>query len=205
MKQPKSAKNIYLISPLKIYKEFYADLSGVLKSNKIKFFQLRLKKISKSQIIKQILKISKITKRYKVKFIINDNPYLAKLPQVDGCHLGQTDMKLNLARKILKNKIIGITCHGSLKLSKVALSNNANYIALGSFHTSKLKPKAKRAEFKNLKKIRRLTSKSIVAIGGINNTNYKKVFRYGANYIALSTFIWNNPDLIPEEAIKEFK
>ena len=89
------------------------------------------------------MNISKITRRYKVKFIINDDPYFAKLSYVDGCHLGQSDMELKLARKIIKNKIIGVTCHNSLKFCKSAIKNNADYIAMGSFYKSKLKPKAK--------------------------------------------------------------
>ncbi len=199
------AKNIYLISPKKIYRKFYADLTDVLKSNKVKFFQLRLKKTSRFVVKKHILNISKITRRYKVKFIINDDPYFAKLSYVDGCHLGQSDMELKLARKIIKNKIIGVTCHNSLKFCKSAIKNNADYIAMGSFYKSKLKPKAKVARLENLRKVKKLTSKKIVAIGGINNTNYKKILRYGANYIALSSFIWNNPSLIPGKAIKEFR
>ena len=63
-------------------------------------------------------KIKKICKKYKVKFLINDDPKLAKRLNADGCHLGQKDMNIKKARKILKNKIIGITCHNSINLAK---------------------------------------------------------------------------------------
>ena len=64
------------------------------------------------------LKVDKhITQKYKVKFIINDDPLLAKKVRADGCHLGQKDMNILDARKILKNKIIGITCHNSINLA----------------------------------------------------------------------------------------
>ena len=66
-------------------------------------------------------KVKKICKKYNVKFLINDEPNLAKKLNTDGCHLGQKDMNINEARKILKNKIIGITCHNSIKLAKIAI------------------------------------------------------------------------------------
>ena len=78
-------------------------------------------------------------------------------------------------------------------------------MAFGSFGKSKLKPKAKKASLKILNWAKGNIKKPIVVIGGINNLNYKKFLKRGANYIAISSFIWDNPDLKPETAIKEFK
>ena len=129
---------IYLISPQKINKpKFYIDLGNVLKTNKVKYFQLRLKKISISNLLKISKKIKKIVKKNNVKFIINDKPVVAKKVGADGCHIGQKDMDLVSARKILgKNKIIGVTCHNSKKLALKANKHGANYIAFGSFFKS---------------------------------------------------------------------
>ena len=74
-----------------------------------------------------------------------------------------------------------------------------------NFFKSDLKPGAKKAGIKILRETKKKTKIPIVAIGGINNKNYKKLLRLGANYIAISSFIWNNPALKPEIAIKEFK
>ena len=105
-------KFVYLISPNKIdNEEFYASLALVLSSKKVSFFQLRLKKETNKKKLLIGKKIKKICKKYKVKFLINDDPKLAKKLNADGCHLGQKDMDILKARKILKNKIIGITCH----------------------------------------------------------------------------------------------
>ena len=93
---------IYLISPQKINQnKFYKDLSNVLKTNKVKYFQLRLKKISISNLLKISKKIKKIVKKNNVKFIINDKPIVAKKVGADGCHIGQKDMDFASARKIL--------------------------------------------------------------------------------------------------------
>jgi len=196
---------VYLISPNKIYLNFYKDLDKILSSKKVSFFQLRLKKESKKLIIKISKKIKKITKKHNVKFIINDDSKLAKTVNADGCHIGQLDNTVSLARKDIKRKIIGVTCHNSKELALKASKDKADYIAFGSFFRSRLKTNAKKANFKILFWAKKNIKKPIVVIGGITDKNYEKLIKAGANYIAISTFIWNNPFLKPEVAIKKFK
>ena len=198
-------KIVYLISPEKIDNDFYGNLSKVLVFRNVKFFQLRLKKKKKSRIIKITRKIKKITKKFKVKLIINDSPIISKITNADGCHLGQSDGAVFDAKKYLSRKIIGVTCHNSKSLAKIAIKDNADYLAFGSFNKSKLKPKAKKANIKILKWAKKNIKKPIVAIGGINSSNYRKFIKSGAKYIAISSYIWDNPNLKPEAAIKKFK
>ena len=198
-------KLVYLISPTKIHDGFYDDLKKVLSKKNVKFFQLRLKKVKKNRIITIAKEIKKITKKYKVKFIINDYPNISKITNADGCHLGQNDGSVISAKKYLKKKIIGVTCHNSKSLAKIAVQNKADYLAFGSFNKSKLKPKAKKANLNILKWAKRNIKKPIVAIGGVNNSNYKKLIKSGAKYIAISSYIWDNPKLKPEIAIRKFK
>ena len=196
---------LYLISPSKINKHFYKDLAEVLSSKKVRYFQLRLKKHSNSKLLKIAKKVKGITKKYKVKLIINDLPVLAKKINADGCHLGQSDGSIKNARHLLKkNKIIGITCHGSKKLILNAIKEKPDYIALGSFFKSKLKPNAKKAQKNLVKWSKQRTNLPIVAIGGINNKNYRSLMKFGVNYLAISSYIWNNPRLKPKEAIRKF-
>ena len=198
-------KLVYLISPNKIHDDFYNNLEKVLAVKNTKFFQLRLKKIKKNRIIKIANKVRKITKKYKIKLIINDNVNIAKVVNADGCHLGQKDGSAMAAKKYLKNKIIGVTCHNSKSLAKIAIHNKADYLAFGSFSKSKLKPNAKKANLHILKWAKKNIKKPIIAIGGINNSNYKKFIKSGAKYIAISSYIWDNPKLKPEIAIRKFK
>ena len=196
---------LYLISPSKINKHFYKDLTEVLSSKKVKYFQLRLKKHSNSKLLKIAKKVKKITKKYKVKLIINDLPVLAKKINADGCHLGQSDVSIKIARNLLKkNKIIGVTCHGSKKLILNAIKEKPDYLAIGSFFKSKLKPNAKKAQKNLIKWSKQRTSLPIVAIGGINNQNYRSLMKSGVNYLAISSYIWNNPRLKPKKAIRKF-
>ena len=198
-------KLVYLISPNKIHDSFYDDLRKVLSVKNTKFFQLRLKKVKKNKIIKIAKEIKKITRKYKVKLIINDHINISKITNADGCHLGQNDSSIISAKKHLKKKIIGITCHNSKSLAKIAVQNKADYLAFGSFNKSKLKPNAKKADLNILKWAKKNIKKPIVAIGGINNSNYRKFIKSGAKYIAISSYIWDNPKLKPEIAIKKFK
>ena len=81
-------------------------LHQVLKTNKVKYFQLRLKKISTHNLLKISRKIKKIARKNNVKFLINDEPFIAKMVGADGCHIGQKDVDFITSRKILgKNKI----------------------------------------------------------------------------------------------------
>ena len=198
-------KLVYLISPNKINNDFYDRLKKVLSKKNVKFFQLRLKKVKKGKIIKIAKEIRKITKKHKVKLIINDHPNISKIINADGCHLGQNDGSIINAKKYLKKKIIGVTCHNSKLLAKIAIRNKADYLAFGSFRKSKLKPDAKKANLNILKWAKKNIKKPIVAIGGINNSNYKKFINSGAKYIAISSYIWDNPKLKPEIAIRKFK
>jgi len=201
----KKNKFLYLISPNKIFKSFYIDLKKVLKSDKVAFFQLRLKKESFENKIKIAKKIKKICKDFKVKFLINDDPKLANQINADGCHLGQNDMAINDARKLLKKKIIGVTCHNSMRIEKIAIKNNADYLAFGAFNISKTKKVKFRANVEIIKRLKKLSDIPIVVIGGINNVNYKKLLLNKADFLAISGYIWNNKKLKPTEAIKLLK
>ena len=198
---------IYLISPQNIRGlKFYNQLDQVLKTKKVEYFQLRLKKISTLNLIKIAKKIKKITKKNKVKLLINDNPFVAKTIDADGCHIGQKDLNYISSRKVLgKKKIIGVTCHNSKKLALDAKKIGANYIAFGAFFKSSTKKTKYNANLALLRWGKKKINIPVVAIGGINSSNYKKVLSNGAKLIACSGYIWNNKKLDPVSAIKNFK
>ncbi len=198
---------IYLLSPEKIKGvSFYNNLNKILKTNKVKYFQLRLKKISTVEMLKISKKVKKIVVKNNVKFLVNDKPLVAKLIGADGCHVGQKDMNFINARKILGNhKIIGMTCHNSKKLAIKAKKYGADYIAFGSFFKSSTKKTAFKANLDILRWAKKKINMPTVAIGGINSSNYKKILSNGANLIACSNYVWNNKKLDPVSAINKFK
>ena len=188
----------------------------MLSSGKVGFFQMRLKKYSFEKKIIIGKKIKQICKKNNVKFLVNDDPEISKKLNADGCHLGQKDMSITEARKIVGNKIIGITCHNSINLAKAAIKSKADYIAFGAFFstktkqvkyraTTKTKKVKHRATTKILNKAKKITKTPIVAIGGINSYNYKNLLLNNANFLAISSYIWNNKKYKPSEAIKILK
>ena len=198
-------KFIYLISPNKISNSFYNNLKLVLKTKKVSFFQLRLKSYSQNKKIIIGKRIKKICKKNKVKFIINDDPLLALKLDADGCHLGQKDMNIKEARKILGKKIIGITCHNSINLAKKAIKARANYIAFGAFYETKTKKVKYKSNIRILNQTKKLTKTPTVAIGGINAVNYKNLLLNNANFLAISGYIWKNKRYKPLQAIERLK
>ncbi len=150
-------------------------------------------------------KILKICKKNNVKFIINDDPILTKELRADGCHLGQKDMNIKEARKIIGNKIIGITCHNSIKLAKNAIKENADYLAFGAFFSTKTKKPKFKASIKILNDVKKLTKTPLIAIGGINSDNYKSLILNNADFLAISGYIWKNKKYKPLNAVKKLK
>jgi thiamine-phosphate pyrophosphorylase len=166
---------------------------------------MRLKKYSFKQKILIGKKIQQICKNNAVKFLVNDDPELSRKLNADGCHLGQKDMNLSEARKIIGNKIIGVTCHNSLKLAKTAIKEKASYIAFGAFFSTKTKKVKFKATTTILNKAKKLKKIPIVAIGGININNYKKLLLNNADLLAISSCVWNNKKYKPFETIEKIK
>ena len=166
---------------------------------------MRFKKYSLKKKILIGKKVKLICTKNNVKFLVNDDPMLAKKLNADGCHLGQKDIDIVEAKKIIGNKIIGITCHNSIKLARNAIINKANYLAFGAFFSTKTKKTKYKATTKILSKVKKLTNTPLVAIGGINNKNYKKLLLNNANFLAISGYVWNNKKYKPTEAIEKLK
>ena len=119
--------------------------------------------------------------------------------------MGQKDINIKEARKIIGKKIIGITCHNSINFAKKAIKSNVSYLAFGAFYSSKTKKTNHVTNIKILKKIKKITDTPIVAIGGINSENYKNLLLNNANFLAISGYVWNNKKYKPLEAIEKLK
>ena len=131
---------------------------------------------------------------------------MAKIVNADGCHIGQEDTGIVSCRKILgRKKIIGMTCHNSKKLALNAKKLGADYIAFGAFFKSLTKKTTFKANLEILRWAKKKINIPIVAIGGINISNYKKILSNSADFIACSNYVWDNKKLDPVKAINKFK
>ena len=109
------------------------------------------------------------------------------------------------SKKIIGNKIIGITCHNSIRLAKKAINARADYLAFGAFYATKTKDTKYKSSTKIINKVKKITNIPIVAIGGINSKNYKNLLLNKADFLAISSYIWNNKKYKPKQAIELLK
>ncbi|MBN8647095.1 MAG: thiamine phosphate synthase [Caulobacterales bacterium] len=198
---------IYLISPPRIddIDAFINQLDEVIAAGVISVFQLRLKGIENREIVLMGKKIVPKLQEAGIAVIINDNPRIAKDLHADGVHLGQEDGDIVEARKLLgKDAIIGVTCHNSKHLGMEAAENGADYVAFGAFYPTQTKEVVHHAEIEILEWWQDIMEIPCVAIGGINIDNALPIINAGADFIAVSSGVWNYEGGI-KAALKKFQ
>lgn len=158
--------------------------------------QVREKDVSSRQFYNIAKEVQEVTSKYNVPLIINDRIDIALAINADGVHLGQSDMPIEIARKILgKDKIIGISA-GNIEEALEAQNKGADYLGLGTtFFTGTKKDINKPIGLDGLKELTKNIKIPSVAIGGINETNSKSVMETGVNGISVISAILNNDDI----------
>ncbi len=187
---------IYCILDKKIAKYPLAVLNK-LKNTDIDIVQLRDKISPKSHILNESRRIKNSLKKTSIVFIINDYLDIAQKIDADGLHLGQNDLPLDMARRILgKNKIIGISCH-SIEEALEAQEMGADYISIGPIFASATKPEYKPTGIRLLLKIRQKIGIPYFAIGGINLSNIGNILSIGEEKIALCSLLCKSKNPLP--------
>lgn len=198
------ACQLYLISPLDVGGDFPAILDAALSAGSVAAFQFRVKDIDQHEAAALAEPLQAICAKHDVAFIVNDNVALAKRLKADGVHLGQGDGDVREARETLgKDAQIGVTCHNSRHLAMEAAEAGADYVAFGAFYPTTTKAVDHVAELDTVQKWSLVTEVPCVAIGGITPENAKPIIDAGADFIAVSSAVWNHRDG-PAEAVKQF-
>ncbi|HFB55469.1 MAG TPA: thiamine phosphate synthase [Hellea balneolensis] len=201
---PRLPCQIYLITPPHIddVDGFAHILEGALKglppTAPIAALQIRLKDTPKKRIIETAKTLMPIVHKHGALVIINDDPDIALECGADGVHVGQTDMNIKDVKELLPgDAIIGVTCHNSKDLAFEASMAGADYVAFGAFFDSPTKPEA--TQGRPLADVEMLTwwnetmEIPCVAIGGMTPENAGEIIQAGADFIALSSGIWDHP------------
>lgn len=163
----------------------------------IQILQYRNKTSPLEQRQEEAQALSRLCKKHNILFIVNDDVALAIKVNADGVHLGQSDTRIDDARKSLgKNKIIGITCHNKIELAQKAQHDGADYVAFGRFYHSQTKPNATQANLSLISNARKLVSIPIVAIGGITHDLAPSLLKEGANMLAIAHGIFGQSDVL---------
>ena len=195
---------LYLISPLNVDGDFPVRLEEALTAGPVAAFQFRVKGIDQHKAAELASPLQEICARHDVAFIVNDSISLAKRIGADGVHLGQEDGDPREARDILgRDSQIGVTCHNSRHLAMEAAEAGADYVAFGAFFPTSTKEVKHQAEIETVELWSQFTEVPCVAIGGITTQNASEVINAGADFIAVSSGVWNYADG-PAAAVKAF-
>ncbi len=198
------ACQLYLISPLDVAGDFPARLEAALSAGPVAAFQFRVKDVDQHEAAALAAPLQAICAAHDVAFIVNDSVSLAKRLNADGVHLGQSDGDIADARAQLGKAFqIGVTCYNSRHLAMEAAEAGADYVAFGAFYPTTTKNVEHVAELDTVEKWSRVMEIPCVAIGGITLQNAKPIVDSGADFIAVSSAVWNHPDG-PAAAVKAF-
>ena len=196
---------LYLITPPKLEPAAFAQtLKRALGAGDVASLQLRLKDVPDEEIARAVETLMPIAQKAGVAFILNDRPDLAARLGCDGVHVGQEDASYAEARAALgPDKIIGVSCHASRHLAIEAAEAGADYVAFGAFFPTRTKETQSHAELELLQWWSELMVVASVAIGGITVENAAPLIAAGADFLAVSSGVWDHPGG-PEAAVKAF-
>lgn len=196
---------LYLITPPKLEPVAFAEtLKRALDAGDVASLQLRLKDVSDDEIRRATESLMPVAQAKDVAFLINDRPGLAAELGADGVHIGQEDATYAQARAAVgPDRIVGVTCHNSRHLAMEAADAGADYVAFGAFFPTQTKASKTRADTELLRWWSELMVAPCVAIGGITVENARPLIDAGADFLAVSSGVWDYPQG-PAAAIKAF-
>jgi thiamine-phosphate pyrophosphorylase len=187
---------LYLITPPKIEPRAFAEeLKRALGAGDVASLQLRLKDVSDDEIARATDVLMPIAQKHDVAFLLNDRPDLAASLGCDGVHVGQQDATYEEARAAVgRDRIVGVTCHNSRDLAFAAGEAGADYVAFGSFFPTATKDVQYSADIELLEWWAKYMTVPVVAIGGITIENCRPLIEAGADFLAVSSGVWNFRD-----------
>jgi thiamine-phosphate pyrophosphorylase len=195
---------LYLVSPLNVGGDFPAQLESALTAGPVAAFQFRVKGVNQHAAARLAAPLQEICAAHDVAFIVNDCVSLAKRLKADGVHLGQGDGDVREAREELgRDAQIGVTCHNSRHLAMEAGEAGADYVAFGAFYPTATKSVEHMAEIETIALWSKVMEIPCVAIGGITLANAMPLITAGADFVAVSGAVWNDPRS-PAAAVTDF-
>lgn len=161
------------------------DIFRQVDKSAIDLVQLRANTASDRDLLRDARIIKRLADEQGIIFLINNRLDITQIVDADGLHLGQSDLPLKAARRVLgKNKIIGMSCHNLTQALK-AQAQGADYISIGPLFRTKTKPELKPINSKLIKMINKRIKIPFFVIGGINRSNINKAISFGAGRTAL--------------------
>ena len=197
---------LYLITPSEFHLADFVPLAATaLDAGHVACLQLRLKNTSDEEILSAAAALLPLCRERKVVFLVNDRSDLALASGADGVHIGQEDADYQATREILGNEaVIGVTCHDSKDLAYRAAQSGADYVAFGAFFPTRTKIAKGHPDISILEDWSLTTTVPCVAIGGITPQNCGPLAHAGADFIAVTSGVWDHPGG-PGEAVRAYE
>ncbi|RKD32299.1 thiamine phosphate synthase [Thermohalobacter berrensis] len=196
MNKKKIDYSLYLVTDRKVLrgKDFFKSIESAIKGG-VTLIQLREKNLTSKEFYETSVKVREITKKYNIPLIINDRLDIALAVDADGLHIGNNDLPVEVARKLLgPDKILGYTAC-NLKRAKDGESKGADYLGVGSVFPTTTKDNPVRITIEELAKIKKTVNIPVVAIGGINEENVSKVIDANVDGVAVVSAILGKDDI----------
>ncbi len=191
---------LYLITPPRLVagglapSDFAGDLVAALEAGDVACVQLRLKDVDDEGARSAAETLAPLVQERGVAFLMNDRPDLAAETGCDGVHIGQEDATYEEARALVgEGAIVGVTCHDSRHLAMIAADKGADYVAFGAFDATATKTPKFHAGPEVLEMWSGVTTVPCVAIGGITAANCAPLVQAGADFLAVSSAVWDHP------------
>lgn len=203
---PRPPCRLYLITPPVIpdLDAFARDLAAALDAGDVAALQIRLKDVDDAAILEAVAALAPVARARGVAVILNDRPDLAARSGCDGVHVGQSDASYAEARRVMgPDAMIGVTCHDSRELAMDAAEAGADYVAFGAFFPTGTKATTHRPDVEILGIWQETVETPCVAIGGVTPANCAELARAGADFVAVSSAVWNAPEG-PAGAVRAF-
>ena len=197
---------LYLVTPPQLDDPdaFATNLREVIEAGDVACIQLRLKGARDEEILKSIDLLLPVCEQTDTALILNDRPDLATKSGCDGVHIGPDDMPYSEARAIMgEDASIGVSCGASRHLAMTLADDGADYVAFGAFFETKTKEDTDTATVELLEIWSQTTNVPAVAIGGITPENCSPLVSAGADFLAVSSGVWNHPNG-PKNAVRLF-
>lgn len=185
--------------------KYIKDILSALETGYIACFQLWLPSKETEEICDIIEKLLPFCQKSSIAFLINDKVDIAKKMNLDGVHIDnyiKGSIK-EIRKKLGEDKIIGASCYDSMDQAMVTGEEGADYVSFGVFFPSKIKDTNSRPSLDLLSSWQEFTNIPCVAIGGITPSNCKELIKAGADFIAVSSYVWDHKEG-PNFAITEF-
>lgn len=182
-------------------REKLIDVVGEAIRGGVTLIQLREKEISTREFYNEAVLLKELCKKNGVPLIINDRLDIALAVDADGIHVGQSDMPIEVIRRILsRDKIIGLSA-GNVHDAEEAVKGGADYLGVGAVFRTATKKDANDVGIEMLEKVRAAVKIPIVGIGGINSNNIEKLYGTGIDGVAVVSCIMASDD--PYNAAKQ--